>query len=254
MPKHNHDSGIKTPPKEKKTPPKEKKTPPKTFEYIDLTAAKQQITILNLKFKCLNYRISIDTNTLLLCIFKGDTCISSIEVIPIHSGIRINRNTHKEYQNRKFIKLLTSVIIIIARDLYPQIEYIKSTAINPTSSYLMVKYFKAKAYNDSGEEITPELTEYTDHIEYIKKYERIHTEIEINPENIANAEQMFDIIEKEVKCRRSTTPSKKIENTIVQQNKSIRKIKSTSNITRNTVPNVKRKTIKRTPITKYHSI
>lgn len=103
-----------------------------TGHYIDLKSAKQQIEFLNSKFKCVNYSISIDyifqinknskiflfndavniltANTLLLSIFKGDTCVSSIELIPDGSNTTINRNTHKDYQNRKFIKLLTSVV------------------------------------------------------------------------------------------------------------------------------------------------
>ena len=81
---------------------------------------------------------------------------------------------------------------------------------------------------------------------YLQKYKRIRTEVKIDDKNIDNAERMFDIIEKEVKCKRLTTPSKKIENVTVQQNKSIRKIKSASNI--------KRITNKQRPNTKFHSI
>jgi len=253
-----------------------------TGHYIDLKATKQQIEFLNSKFKCVNYRISIDyifqinrnskvflfndavniltANTLLLSIFKGDTCVSSIELIPDGSNITINRNTHRDYQNRKFIKLLTSVTIIIARSL--NITKIKTITVNPTTSYLMVKYFQATAYisfedafeddgEDDGEDdyeddITTKLVSYEKHKRYLHKYKRIRTEVKIDDHNIDNAERMFDIIEKEVKCKRLTTPSKKIKNVIVQQNKSIRKIKSASNI--------KRMTNKQRPNTKFHSI
>lgn len=203
---------------------------PHSVRFIQLDAAKEQIAILNSKFKCLNYRISIDyifqlkentviqisddqnyqqlANTLLLSIFKGDTCISSIEVILNNDKIGIFSNTHKEYQKRKFNKLLRSVIIIIATSLYPTIKYVYSVAVNPISSYLMVKHFNAKAYITEPfkgrKEITTSLTKYADHKEYFEKYKSIITYVEINAENIDNANRMFDIIDKEIKCKRKT--------------------------------------------------
>jgi hypothetical protein len=204
---------------------------PHCVETIVLDSAKEQIAILNSKFKCLNYRISIDyifqlkenteiqilddqihpllANTLLLSVFKGNRCISSIEVIlkKNKGTIVIESNTHKEYYQRKFNKLLRSVIIIIATSLYPTIKYVYSVAVNPISSYLMVKHFNAKAYivtENIERDITTSLTKYTDHIKHFQDYEYILIYVKINDKNIANAERMFDITEKEIKCKRRT--------------------------------------------------
>lgn len=132
----------------------------KCTEVISLDSANSLIKKINTKLKCTKYNInlsyvfqmpsdtklnaySFDGETLLLCLFNDNTCVSSL-TITYNDGentINIDSKTHPKYERNKFNILLRSVVIIIAKYLFPESKYIASVPINPASAYIMVWYF-----------------------------------------------------------------------------------------------------------------
>ena len=129
----------------------------------DLQLAKEIIDMLNraLDEKCPGFRLNIDyildlpnpsfvtlfseiiePRTLLLCLFNGNNCISSLTLKIERDVINIDSQTNKRYEGRKFNKLLRAVIIIIGIKLDARI--VRSEAVNPISVYLMKNSFHAK--------------------------------------------------------------------------------------------------------------
>ena len=60
----------------------------------------------------------------------------------------IDSNTNSLYEGKKLNQLLRAVIIIIAKAINPEILYVKSYAVSPTSLYLLIKYFNGIILND----------------------------------------------------------------------------------------------------------
>jgi hypothetical protein len=201
----------------------------KCIDFKDLTQVKARIEELNaaLHQTCpgfsLNidyiYRLSdpsivsifslpiIDPNTLLLCLFNGNKCVSSLELDinpTIHNNIyiSISSKTKRLYEKRNYNKLLRAIIIIIAKSIDPAIQYIQSSAINPVSAYLMLHSFNAvyknfvtetKLNRDSTyEEIKAEM-------ELLADYALI-TNVELNDENNAIARGVFESIIENINC------------------------------------------------------
>jgi hypothetical protein len=92
---------------------------------------------------------------LIICLNKNNKCISSImaESDPDeleHKIVQISSRTHMEEENRRYNILLCTFTILYFIDSnskpkeYPQVEYIKSIAVNPFSLYRMIHYFDAK--------------------------------------------------------------------------------------------------------------
>jgi hypothetical protein len=185
------------------------------MKMIDLTEAKRYINTylnndLNIHNENCNYKLSIDyvfkmkTNTeinsffnnstqLLLCIFIDNKCISSIDINykSSNKGIYIDCKTKNEYKNQKLNTLLTAVIIIIAKTLYNDAEYIFTIPINKAIIHIMMKFNaicidnnkKVIVYNNNTTDIT-----------------NIKTRLELNNENIKNAKNVFDTIINQLKC------------------------------------------------------
>lgn len=178
---------------------------------------------LNEKMNCIDYRISIDyifqmennteinlyqfndnaTSTrLLLCIFNSNNaCISSL-IIDYYEKIKsvvISSKTKIDYEGKKLNKLLRAICIIIANKLFPEIQYIKSDALNPISAYLMINVFNGRAYKRNGELFNS--TSYEEIQRYLDDNSRegIDIMVEINDENIENANNVFDEIIKDEK-------------------------------------------------------
>jgi hypothetical protein len=111
--------------------------PPICASIVDLDKAKKTIDELNTIMECKNFKISInygfqmEKNTeiatlfafesaqLLLCIFYDNNCVASLAIEYIDGKIIIDSKTKNEYEGKKLNKLLRSVVIIIAKQLYP---------------------------------------------------------------------------------------------------------------------------------------
>ena len=143
----------------------------------------------------------ITSDTLLLCIFVNNVCVSSLTIEYENNAIIYESKTKKEYENNKLNKLLRSVLIIISKQLYPDAESVDSDAVNPTSYWLMKKYFNAIARNTSGKAI--DLKTYEDIKNYMeaKMLNVISSSVDLSEVNIAKAESVFEnIIKDELRC------------------------------------------------------
>jgi hypothetical protein len=86
-----------------------------------------------------------DKNDLILCLFRKCKSISTI-VLKISSydkTLKINSTTAIKYSNHRYNILLRALIIVLSRIFDPEIRYIKSHAVNPTSAYIQIVYFNA---------------------------------------------------------------------------------------------------------------
>lgn len=200
-------------------------------KVINLDASKVHVVHLNEKLNrtCPNFRISIDyifglpehstvttysgiqqykPDSLLLCLFNRNNCVSSLTIHRDRvNSISIDSMTHPIYEGRKFNKLLRAVLIIIAKSLDENIQFITSDAVNPISASLMINSFNAipKNINDERREIS----NFKDIEDEIKKYDLLFSEVELTDANIQNAERVFDKTVDEINCtiggnRRST--------------------------------------------------
>jgi hypothetical protein len=211
----------------------------------NLDSAKGIIESLNLKLikKCPGFMINIDyilnfedhslitlygnnvatPYKLLLCLFYGNNCVSSLTIIISKNGneIHINSETNEQYKGRKFNKLLRSILIIIGKSL--GVNVVISDAINPISAWLMVNSFNAVSKNELDETVIDKTTNF----EKIKPIidstvDRMVTSVVLlNDENIENAQNVFDRTITQINCepifdsrglQRRKTKGRKIKN------------------------------------------
>lgn len=185
---------------------------------IQLNNAKENLDYLSNQLKCKEYKFSIDYvfnlkndteinafkyfgNSLILCVFTKDVCVSSliIQYDSNNNEIMIDSKTKREYEGKKLNKLLRAVSILISKSLYPNAIYLTSSATNPISTYLMTHYFNAVAYNGNEERI--DLNNLNEIKEFFKNEDGVETRVELTTENIQNAEDVFNnIITNEMKC------------------------------------------------------
>ena len=184
---------------------------------IDLSNAKKIVDQLNaaLQPTCPGFHLHIDyitsfppgsiaslytdlfTNSyfqpqIVLCLFTGNNCMSSITIKVNKSEISINSKTNEQYEGRKFNTLLRAVAIIVSTSLNERAVRLVSSASNVISALLMIKRFNAVPRNGdiSSKTVPPEkldkvIKEYFDHVGGME------TCIELNEENIANATTVF---------------------------------------------------------------
>ena len=142
----------------------------------------------------------IDENSLLLCYFNENNCVSQIllsleDDLNDKKFLSIDSNTSSLYEGKKLNQLLRAVIIIIAKAINPEILYIRSNAVSPTSLYLLIKYFNGIILNDDD---TIETTLTSSNItheksrQYIKKNGGKMIYIDLNSKNIETASSVFD--------------------------------------------------------------
>lgn len=140
-------------------------------------------------------------NQLLLCYFNKNNCISQIQLTIENNDniyetvLAIDSNTKTAYEGLKINRLLRAIAIIIAKDIDNKIQAIRSNAVNPISLYLLAKYYNAKVYNSTTNDLEKEFdsqTTYKQADEYIKKNRGAIVYVELTPENIDNAEILFD--------------------------------------------------------------
>jgi len=193
-------------------------------KFINLDAAKAVINDLNIELNkiCPDFKINIDyffnlkessivttysppvVDTLLLCLFNGNNCVSSVTVkfnFMDPRKIDIDSRTDIRYEGRKFNKLLRSVIIIISKAFDERKQFITSEAINPISAYLMIKSLNALSINSSGELLdkTSTFDEIKTAIESQPNKSIIST-VELSVENIENAKAVFNRTITEINC------------------------------------------------------
>ena len=195
--------------------------------HVNLDKANAILSSLNAKLECVNYQIrlnyvfemkpnteiiyysesdydSMNIHNLLLCLFDTNAkCVSSLTIKynAIRKYLTIYSMTNQKYEGMKINKLLRSVIIIIAKSLYPDIDYVYSSAMHPASAYLMINYFNAQPvdyrnYNpiviDKGKDKIKE---------YFENFESLDTRVLINEENIQKADNVFqNILDAPLKC------------------------------------------------------
>jgi hypothetical protein len=111
--------------------------------------------------------------------------------------IHINSETNLQYKERKFNKLLRSVIIIIGKSL--DSNFVVSESINPISAWLMVNSFNAISKNELGETVIDKTTSF-DKIKPIIDSTVVMSVVVLNDENIANAQQKFHEIISQINC------------------------------------------------------
>lgn len=189
----------------------------------NLDAVKEIIESLNIELikKCPGFRINIDyilnfedhssitlygdvakPYKLLLCLFYGNNCVSSLTIGFYENGteIHINSETNIQYKERKFNKLLRSVIIIIGQLLGP--NFVVSESINPISAWLMINSFNAISTNELGETVIDKTTSF-DKIKTIidSSVDRmVKSVVVLNDENIENAQNVFDRTITQINC------------------------------------------------------
>jgi hypothetical protein len=130
--------------------------------FLNIDNAKILLNQLNEELNCLNYNLTLeylhentedkiihvhsipDLQDLVLCIYKGNRCVSSIEMVLDEDNIVISSHTEHSESGKNLNKLLRAVSIIIGKSINPLICDIYSYAINPISAYLLIKYFGAE--------------------------------------------------------------------------------------------------------------
>lgn len=146
-----------------------------------------------------------DANTLLLCLFNGNNCVSSLELdidTNLYQHISISSKTNKLYEKRKYNKLLRAVIIIIAKTIDPVIKIIVSEAVNSISAYLMLHSFNAVYKNRETNKILDRDSTF-DEIKAemeSREDESIVSRVELTDENIENAHRIFERIIENINC------------------------------------------------------
>jgi len=100
-----------------------------------------------------------DKDEPVLCLYKGNNCISSLTFIFSENGTNENQiefeaATHEEHRGRKYYKLLISAAILLLRHIYCNnnkiIKYIYGIPVVYESGYLLTKdyYYQFRDFNE----------------------------------------------------------------------------------------------------------
>jgi hypothetical protein len=181
---------------------------------------------LDYLFNINNEKVSVlfsnDINSLVLCLCNDKIgCISCIQYeLNTDNNIVISSKTDEEYEGKKYNSLVRSAIIIISKYIFPTAEKIISYAINPISVWVLLKNFNAIIPSTlNNEDIIDYFNENNISINEInfdniknfydmdKEYESaVELEINLTPDNINNARNIFNkIINEENKFKCITT-------------------------------------------------
>jgi len=202
----------------------------------NLTKINENLNELNekLKLKCSNLELKIGNyydlpgdiesiysdihgpgDELVLCLYLNDNCISNITLVYLDNNImEINSKTREDYGGKKYNKLLRSVVVIIASLIIchkTKIKYIRSHALNPISSWLLIsnfyatyesfppnKYYTFKDNNPGLSQKELIFSAYDNNIS-------LNITVELNDVNIKKAHELFDklvseSIDNSIKC------------------------------------------------------
>ena len=185
--------------------------------FIDLSNAKMIVGQLNaaLQPKCPEFHLHIDYISsfppdsvvslysdispnsyfhpqIILCLFTGNNCVSSIAINVTESEMTIDSKTNDLYLERKFNTLLRAVAIIVSTSINERAERLVSSAVNVVSALLMITRFNAVLRNGdiSKFTISPEKLDKVIK-DYFAHHAGMETCVELNEENIANATSVF---------------------------------------------------------------
>jgi hypothetical protein len=101
-------------------------------------------------------------NILLLCLYKENSCISSIEIqlnTKINEiNVSVNSKTNKKYEGKKYNLFLRCMAVILCYNLQhnnqdKKILKLKSIAVNPISAYIFIKYFNGEIIDYDNKDI-----------------------------------------------------------------------------------------------------
>ena len=184
--------------------------------YIDYIYNHPDDSTLEL-FKTKLLRDSADPSYLVLCLYEGKHCISSITIIyKSNEELDLASYTNKKNENKKYNILLRSVLIIISKLLSSDFLRIKTYALNLTSAYIFIKHFGAIL--DEDDENTTKFLEFSNENDmpfndpktnlynllylayYNVKYLNLIIIVELSDDNIENAENKFDEILHKIVC------------------------------------------------------
>lgn len=126
---------------------------------------------------------------LVLCLFTGNDCVSSLTLKVRESELTIDSRTNERYEGRKFNTLLRAVAIIISKSLNAGAERLVSSALNIVSIILMIKRFNAVSEGGDISKDTPKIDKIIK--DYFEHRGGMETHVELNEENIANATTVF---------------------------------------------------------------
>ncbi len=180
--------------------------------------SKEEITRLNERMNCPNYHLELDYgyklgddsslfNTYnpnlcvpMLCLFEENTCISSIELEfdeDTTDEVGIKSVTNPTKQGNHYNKLLRAAMILVVPKLDPNIRFINSVAMNPSSAYLSIKYFNGTPRETKEKFVDPMTNEVSFDLikNYIDRYRILPVRIDLrNPTTISSAENVFQEI------------------------------------------------------------
>jgi len=223
---------------------------------LDLTLAREMLDTLNVLIRekggCEDLRLNLDyiydmtgdvalfsepaynnsPTELILCLYYKNVCVSSIEILRSKQEdmLEINSKTFKEYEGRKYNKLLRAVAIMIAKKLLPHCSRVASDAQNKISAILLLFSFKGhlphndknddyyrfieKKYPGQEPKITPNILE-----DFYKLGYELNVEVELTSKNIQNATKQFTIVKDTMNARciterKRTSAAKRIQRTI----------------------------------------
>jgi hypothetical protein len=184
--------------------------------YIDYIYNHPYDSTLEL-FKTKLLRDSADPSYLVLCLYEGKHCISSITIIyKSNEELDIASYTNEKNENKKYNILLSCTLILISKLLSNDFLRIKTSALSLTSAYIFIKHFGAILDEDDKnttrflefskmsfkEIIDPKIDLYKllHSAYYNVKYLNLIIIVELSDENIQNAENKFDEILDKIVC------------------------------------------------------
>jgi hypothetical protein len=126
---------------------------------------------------------------LMLCLFHGNTCVSSIEIHPSNDQVTINSFSNPKVEGVGLNKLLRAAAILILPKLNPSIRLLESNARSPISAHILINKLNGNSQNEAIERPVP-----FDTLErMISEKGRIDIVVEItDPVTIQHAQRLFD--------------------------------------------------------------
>jgi hypothetical protein len=161
---------------------------------------------------------------IVLCLFTGNDCVSSITINVTRTEITIDSQTNELYEGRKFNTLLRAIVIIISKILNERAKLFVSIATNPISALLMIKRFNAVLRDGdiSSKTVSPEkLDQVVKH--HIRQHALMETCVELNEANIANATTVFHETIPRMNCGPLKGGKKKYTRKVIKKSKKSKK-------------------------------
>jgi hypothetical protein len=101
--------------------------------------------VYEIEKQSLIYSYDFNIRSLILCLYLGKVCVSSIELIMDSPFVEIRTRTRAENEGNHLNKLLTATAISIMKTVDPVFKYVVSRAVHPVSVYIMIKDFGGMA-------------------------------------------------------------------------------------------------------------